>query len=286
MGETAHEPWDASLVLPGVEPRLVTPHGALFQGDCLDLLPLLAPGSVDLVFADPPFNLSKDYGGTFKDALGEDEYLVWSRAWLEGCVRALAPGGSLFLYNLPKWCIPLGAHLSSLGLDFRHWVSISSKSGFPIRGRLYPAHYGLLYYSKGRPKAFHRIRTPVELCRHCGGEIRDYGGHRHKLHPDGISLTDVWTDVPPVRHWKFKSRQRGANQLSTKVPWRAISMASDPGDVVLDPFGGSGTTYDVAESLGRRWVGMELEGHHCEIIEERLASSDIAHHEIADRVEG
>jgi site-specific DNA-methyltransferase (adenine-specific) len=87
--------------------------------------------------------------------------------------------------------------------------------------------------------------------------LRDYGGYKDKMNPNGVSLTDVWYDIPPVRHAKYK--KRNANELSLKLMDRIVSMASDPGSLVLDPFGGSGTTYVAAELTGRRWVGSELE---------------------------
>ena len=105
---------------------------------------------------------------------------------------------------------------------------------------------------------FRRIRTPIQTCRHCGGEIKDYGGHRKAMNPNGVTLKDVWTDIPPVRHSKYKPDARAANALSTKVLDRVVEMSTMPGDLVLDPFGGSGTTYAVCEQRGRRWIGIEL----------------------------
>jgi site-specific DNA-methyltransferase (adenine-specific) len=81
----------------------------------------------------------------------------------------------------------------------------------------------------------------------------------------GVSLTDVWTDIPPVRHAKYK--KRAENGLSLKLMDRIIAIASDPGSVVLDPFGGSGTTYVAAELNGRHWIGSELD---CSSIIERF----------------
>jgi site-specific DNA-methyltransferase (adenine-specific) len=264
-------------------PILSGPYGALFNEDCIDFLERVTDNSVDTVFADPPFNLGKVYGPRVNDELTEAEYLEWAEEWLDHCVRVLKPGGSLFVYNLPKWNMLFGAHIVKRGLEFRHWIAISMKAGLPIARKLYPAHYSLLYFSKGRPNTFNRIRTPIEICRHCGGEIKDYGGHRAAMNPDGVNLTDVWTDVPPVRHSKFKSKKRSANQLSTKILERVIHLSTVDGDIVLDPFGGSGTTFDVAQNHARFWLGSEIE--NCDAIIERLESPDLHRHSNNDWVE-
>lgn len=237
-------------------PVLTTPWGALYQGDCLDMLAIVPDASVDLIFADPPFNLGKDYGKGISDDLGEIEYLEWCTRWISECCRVLAPGGAFWLYNLPKWNIALGSILQFEGLEFRHWVTVDLKMSLPIPGRLYPSHYSLLYYSKGKPGRFVRPRVPIPVCRHCGGDIKDYGGHRKKLNPEGLNLTDVWTDIAPVRHANTKTR--GANALSEKLLERVLTISTQEGDLVLDPFGGSGTTYVVAERMRRSWLGAEI----------------------------
>ncbi len=267
-----------------IEPCYLTKNGLLFEGDCLDYLAKFKPDLVDTVFADPPFNLGKTYGNRTDDSRAHAEYVEWCRDWLNECVRVLAPGGALFVYNLPKWSIILGAYLMELpGMQFRHSIAVEIKSCLPIPGRLYPAHYSLLYFTKGKPKTFRKIRTPIETCRHCGGEIRDYGGHRNAMNPLGVNLKDVWTDIPPVRHWKFKSRKRRANALSTKVLDRVVEMTTRQGDVVLDPFGGSGTTFAVCERRERRWIGIELD--HCDEIIERLKNGALEHHRNDDRID-
>jgi site-specific DNA-methyltransferase (adenine-specific) len=264
-------------------PALTTSLGALFDGDCTTILPHLQGGVVDTVFADPPFNLGKEYGKKSNDSLKEAEYLAWCESWLVECVRVLKPGGALFLYNLPKWNVLLGAFLSREGMEFRHWIAIEISACLPIPGRLHPSHYSLLYYTKGKPRRFRRIRTPIQVCRHCGGEVKDYGGHRDAMNPKGVNLKDVWTDIPPVRHWKFKSKARKANALSTKLVSRVVEMSTLPGDTVLDPFGGSGTTFVVCEEKRRKWLGIELD--FCPEIIERLETRDIQPHKSTDFVE-
>ena len=280
------ENWNTDEVVMSDAPTpiLRTSHGCLFHGDCLGIFPHIRDASIDTVFADPPFNIGKEYGEGVNDKRPDDEDLDWYKRWVTESVRVLKPGGSLFIYNLPKWNVLIGPHLQDLGMTFRHWIAVSIKMLLPIPGRLYPCHYSLLYYCKGpKPKTFRSIRTPIQVCRHCGGEIKDYGGHRDAMNPKGVNLTDVWEDIPPVRHWKFKSKKRKANQLSTKLLARVIELSTVPGDVVLDPFGGSGTTFDVCEARHRHWVGMELES--CELIIERLTTDELVQHRTSDYFE-
>ncbi len=258
-------------------------YGALFSADCLKILPLLKDGVIDTIFADPPFNIGKKYGKNTDDLRREEDYLGWCKNWLCECVRVLKPGGALFLYNLPKWNIVLGAHLFELGMEFRHWIALEISACLPIPGRLHPSHYSLLYFSKGKPKTFRKIRTPIERCRHCSGEIKDYGGHRDAMNPNGVNLKDVWTDIPPVRHRKFKSKNRKANALSTKLLDRVVEMSTLPGDLVLDPFGGSGTTYVVCEKKRRKWLGIEID--YAADIVSRLEDGEVHAHKNKDYIE-
>lgn len=277
-------PFDVTKYVDLAEPFFQTRLGALFDGDCTDFLRNVRPDTIDTVFADPPFNLKKQYGAKSNDNLPESEYVQWCKEWLDECIRVLKPGGSLYLYNLPRWNIILGAFLMERGLTFRHDITVEIKSSLPIAGRLYPAHYSLLYLTKGKPKTFRKIRTPIEVCRHCGGEVKDYGGHRSAMNPLGVNLKDVWTDIPPVRHKKFKAKDRPANALSTKLLDRVVEMSTVEGEIVLDPFGGSGTTFAVCEKKNRYWLGSELD--FAMQIKDRLIDREIAHHANTDHVEG
>lgn len=258
-------------------------YGILYHGECLKFLSSLPDESIDLIFADPPFNLGKEYGKGISDRLEEDRYLDWSQQWLSESIRVLKYGGSLFVFNLPKWCIEYGAFLNRQGMLFRHWIACRMPKAFPRGKKMSPAHYGLIYYTKGEPGVFNKVYTPIQVCRHCGGEIRDYGGHRKSLNEKGLNLMDVWdmpedvwedapeadsterlwtlseemwTDIPPVRHRRHKKRV--PNELAPIMLERIVAMASNPGQIVVDPFGGSGTTFYAAEKLHRYWIGCEL----------------------------
>jgi site-specific DNA-methyltransferase (adenine-specific) len=230
--------------------------------------------TIDCVFADPPFNLGKEYRNGFSardDLRLEDEYLDWCHAWIDECVRVLVEGGALFIYTLPKWAFLLATYLHSKDMVFRHWIALSMKGTYPRGNRLYPAHYALHYFSKGEVNTFNKLRLPVPVCRHCGKDIKDYGGHRKYLNPEGLNLTDFWDDTSPNRHKGWKSRP-GVNELKPMIPARAIEMSTVQGHIVLDPFGGGGSTFQEAQRLDRWWIGSEI--GDCEPIENRLRGFD------------
>lgn len=83
-------------------PKMETPFGKLYEADCLSSLPNISTDSIDLAFADPPFNLGKKYNSKFDDSIPDQEYVSWCEQWLDELVRVIRPGGALFLFNLPK----------------------------------------------------------------------------------------------------------------------------------------------------------------------------------------
>lgn len=260
---TEEECRKAEVVVP---PVLQTQKGCLYNADCLDILPNIESDSVDLIFADPPFNLKKEYANGRNDDLSVTEYIKWSKQWIDECIRILKPGGSIYIYNIPKWCVYYAEYMSKK-LCFQNWIAIDMKNSFPIKDKYTPSHYGLLYFTKGqKPNTFNKQRLPIQTCRHCGGEYKDYGGYKDKMNIAGVNIADVWYDIFPVRNGK----NRPYNELSVKLVERVISFSSNEGDLILDPFGGSGTTYAVAELMERNWIGIEL--GDCEVIKKRLTT--------------
>lgn len=241
-------------------------RGIFFKADCLDLLTGIKSNSVDLIFTDPPFNLKKDYGtDQYNDSMASDAYRKWCQTWLFELIRVLKPGGALTIYQWPKLLIELGAWLNQIPiLRYRSLISLKMKSGFPIKGRLHPANYGILYYvKKGAKPTFNVARHKTPICRHCGKEIRDYGGYRKKFvkfeDNEGvpwIQISDFWEDTRPAR--QDKSRKLRINELPIHIPERIILMASKEDDVVLDIFGGGGSTYHAAQMHNRNWIGCEI----------------------------
>lgn len=253
-----------------LSPYYENEYGRLYHADCIEVMHSLSEECVDLVFADPPFNLGKPYDPGINDSLTMSKYLNWTYEWLDECIRILKPGGRIFIYNIPKWCTYIASHLAE-SLTFWAWIAVDMKFRLPIQSRLYPAHYALVSFIKGtKANTFHNQRIPLQVCRHCGGELKDYGGYKNKMNPSGVNLSDVWSDIYPVRHKNSKNRKY--NELSVKLLDRILSISTNEGDVVFDPFGGSGTTFAVAQLLKRKWIGSEL--GDCEIIKKRLINSE------------
>ena len=235
--------------------------------DCLALMERLPSGCVQAVFADPPFNLDKKYE-SYRDKLPLDQYLDWTRDWLTAASRVLTPGGSLFLYNIPKLLTYSAPILNEL-LDFRHWIAWNS-GGKPLGKTLQPSHYGILFYTKGRENAkFYDVRAPHKQCRECQAYAKDYGGKEYLRHPFGTQIGDVWDDIHRVRH---ASKRIAAHpcQLPVHLIERLILMSTDAGDIVLDPFCGGGSAAVAAKQLGRRYIGAEIDPYYQAAAQDKL----------------
>ena len=235
--------------------------------DCLKVLAQIPDDSVDVCFADPPFNLKKKYT-SYDDTKVTKGYLAWCEEWLSALVRVTKPEGSIFVHNIPKWLTHFAVYLNQISV-FRHWISWDSMS-IPLGKTLLPAHYGILYYTK-RAKGFkfYDVRIPHKKCRLCDGYIKDYGGKKAQMHPFGTLASDVWTDIPRIRH--NKRRDKHPCQLPIHLLERIVLMSSDPGDVILDPFVGTGTTAVAAKRLGRHFIGIDLDKEYAQIASENVA---------------
>lgn len=287
----------ARLASEGVAPRAGSETGApvavdqVLQADCVAYLNTLAAqhpeGVFDLAFADPPYNLAKQYDN-YDDTLADQEYLTWCNQWLDGMARTLKPGGSLFVLNLPKWAIHHAAFLNSR-LEFRHWIAWDALSD--PRGKLMPAHYALLYYTKpGGPPVFNY--TPISTLRHSlspSDGVRARGDFvlppdapkyclraacvrdRKALGDDAkVELSDLWFDIHRIKH----KRDRDAHpcQLPDKLMERIIRLTTNPGGLVFDPFCGAGTTAIAARKLDRHFITTECDPKYVRITNEKLAA--------------
>ena len=249
-------------------------------GDCVSFLDRVAAahpeGVFDLAFADPPYNLAKNYAN-YDDTRADQHYLDWCNQWLDGMARTLKPGGSLFVLNLPKWALHHATFLNSR-LEFRHWI-VWDALGDP-RGKFMPAHYALLYFTKPGAKpvfnytppgkrAMGDAALPPDAPKYClrAACVRD----RKAAGDDAkVELSDIWSDIHRIKH----KRDRDAHpcQLPEKLMERIIRLTTNPGGLVFDPFCGAGTTAIAARKLGRHFVMTECDANYVRITNEKLAA--------------
>ena len=251
--------------MSGVSPFL----GRVIRGDCLKVMADIPSASVDLCFADPPFNLEKKYL-SYKDQRPVAEYVDWCRQWMAEMVRIAKPSGAIFVHNIPKWLTYYAAILNELA-HFRHWIAWDAMST-PLGKTMLPAHYGILFYTKSASGyKFFDIRTPHQTCRSCKEFLKDYGGKSDQRHPFGTLVSDVWGDIHRIRH--RSRRDSHPCQLPVHLMQRVVLMATEPGDIVLDPFLGTGTTAIAAKSLGRRFIGIDMDPDYAKLAEDKLAET-------------
>jgi len=249
----------------------------IIQGDCLEIMKNIPENSVDITFADPPFNLKKRYNG-YKDSKEFHEYLEWSKQWIYEMVRITKPTGSIFVHNIPKWLTYYASFLNEMAY-FKHWIAWDAPTA-PMGKSLQPSHYGILYYVKDLKKTkFYEIRYPHKRCRKCNYLLKDYGGKKASLHPFGPLVSDVWTDIHRIKHNKY--RDEHPCQLPIHLLERIILMSTDEEDIVLDPFVGTGTSVIAAKRLGRKFIGIDIDDKYVNITSDKL-SKETSNSKIGD----
>ena len=254
----------------------------VWNGDCVRLLAdKVPPGSVDLAFADPPFNIGYEYD-LYRDKKAKDDYLAWTETWLAAVKRVLKPTGSLFVAIGDEHAAEVKVRLDALGLAMRNWIVWHYTFGVNCTKKFNRSHAHILYYVRD-PRAFtfnpDGVRVP-------SARMTTYADRR--ANPVGKLPDDTWVLRPQETddHFRaesdtwsvsrvcgtFKERTDHPCQMPEAVLERIIRSASNPGDVVLDPFAGSGTTLAVAKRLGRRYIGCELSPDYTHAIKERLTA--------------
>ena len=230
-------------------------------------------GIFDLAFADPPYNLEKDYG-EYTDLQPDLRYLAWCEDWLRLLCKVIRPGGALMILNLPKWCIHHAAFLNELDdINFRHWIVWDALS--EPAGKIMPAHYALLYYTKkGAPITFNSPSPndsdalgPIDAPYYC---LRNKCIKKRKAkgNDDKTDLTDIWWDIHRIKH--KRDRDLHPCQLPIKLMERIIKLATNPEDLVFDPFCGAGTTAIAAKMFKRHFITTDIDEKYVKIAKQNL----------------
>lgn len=256
---------DRTISIPSRQKKLEFNKDSIYIGNSSEILGswLSNPDArFDLIFADPPYNLEKDYGNS-DDDLKDQEYISWCDTWLDLCAQLLKPDGTLYVLNLPKWTF-FHATLLCKRLWLQRWIAWDALSD--PRGKVMPAHYGLLVYTKHPNEFTYNPINPIPKMDQCFRSkcIRN----RPPVVPTE-ELSDIWYDIHRIKH----RRDRDAHpcQLPLKLLERVVQISSNPGDIILDPFLGTGTTAIAAKGLGRHYVGIDIDSKYREIALTKLA---------------
>jgi site-specific DNA-methyltransferase (adenine-specific) len=245
------------------------PLNQILHGSCIDILPDLPENSLDLIFADPPYNLQLQKAlwrpnMTRVDAVNDDwdqfssfaEYDTFSLQWLQACRRVLKANGSLWVIGAYHNIYRIGKIMQDLGFWFLNdviWVKTNPMPNF--RGvRFTNAHETLLWASKNKNSKY------------------TFNHQAMKAFNEDKQMRSDWllpTCVGPERI-KINGKKAHSTQKPEALLYRVILAASSPGDVVLDPFFGSGTTGAVAKTLHRHYIGVEKDERYVQIARERL----------------
>jgi len=262
-------------------------------GDCRQVLADLPGdlmGKVDLIFADPPFNWNRGYD-RWADAMPEVEYLTFTYDWLDECCRVLRPGGALWV-NIPDdWAAEIVCYLkgraavlatgqtrrAACRMDMENWCVWHFRFGQNTTKRFIGSKVHALYFVKhAEPNEGERTWNPMAVL-----ELSDraaiYGDERTMSKKDGMPAgkrvpMDVWYGqyFGRVQGNSKERRHYHDNQLPEAYLARVVQACSNPGDKVLDPFLGSGTTGVVAHALGRNFTGIEFSEHNAELARDRI----------------
>jgi len=236
--------------------NLDNPRTEIYVGDNREILPQIREGSVDLIFADPPFNLDVDYG-KWQDNLPRDEYLQFTYEWLDACLRVLSPQGSIWI-NIPDdTAAEVVMYLKEKKLYMMNWCIWHFRFGQCRNVNFIVSKVHVLYFVKD-PKD--RIWNPGQILEPSdrATTYADSRTRRTKTPSLRVPL-DVWYG----KYWgriqgnNKERRVNHENQIPEIYMERIIRACSDESDLVLDPFLGSGTTCTVARALGRRCIGIE-----------------------------
>ncbi len=235
-------------------------------GDCIELLGTVREPFAELIFADPPFNIGYQYD-KYKDRVKSERYIAWTEDWMGACVDVLTPTGSFYIAIGDEYAAHVRLIGEKLGLTLRNWIIWHYTFGQQTRTKFARAHTHIFYFVKDAADFVFNdfaIRVPSD---------RELTYNDKRADPRGKMPDDVWNKYSRLCG-TFKERQGWHPcQMPELLLARIISVSSNPADLVLDPFIGSGTTAAVAHSLGRRYAGMDISENYVENVKKRLGET-------------
>ena len=241
-------------------------------GDAIDLFKEIDSNSIDVVIADPPYNLGKDYGNNH-DLKGFDEYLDFSKLWLSEAKRVLKPEGTIYVFMGVRFISYLYDILDrDLGMFFNSWIVWHYTQGLGKTKGFSPRHDDILMFTKTNKHTFNldNVRVPQKY-------------YRARNNMRGANPGDVWKFSHV--HYCNPNRQNHPTQKPEGLIERMILASSDEGGNILDPFSGSGTTLQVCQQIHRNAIGFELNPEYVEMTQARLREKFVGFDSVDPRME-
>jgi len=241
--------------------------------DCIEGMSGLPDNSFELIIADPPYNLNKDFGSSSRTWNDLESWLEWSYSWLDIAIDKLKPGGSIFVYGIHHYMCFIQVYLYKKGLDYRRqfiWHYENSFSGYK---KVPSAHYEpLLWFTKGPEFTYHQIREPYKSTERLKNKIVK-NGKVWTPNPEGKHGGDVW-NFPILAGKRFADeRVDHPTQKPLSISNRIVRHFSNPKDNVLIPFAGSGSEIVACILNQRTYVGFEINSKYKSIIESRVTDA-------------
>jgi site-specific DNA-methyltransferase (adenine-specific) len=249
-------------------------NDTVFWGDAIGVLETHIPdASVDLIFADPPYNIGKKFSGFIDRWPSDAEYVEWCKRWLDLCIRKLSNSGSLYLMAstqcMPHLDIYLRERLSVLGRIAWHYDS----SGVQARKYYGSVYEPVLYCVKDvQHYTFNSDEVAIEARTGAQRKLIDYRKPKPAIYNSKKVPGNVWY-FARVRY-RMSEYEHHPSQKPESLLERVVKASSKPGDTVLDPFSGTFTTSAVAHRLGRTTIGIEIEQEYVKIGLRRLGIAD------------
>ncbi len=244
----------------------------ILQGEATDKLKDLADESVDLIVADPPYNLNKDYGNK-SDSKSFDEYISFTKDWTKEATRILKPNGTIYVFMGFRFISYLYKILESdNSLYFNNWICWFYTQGIGKKKGFSPRHDDILMFTKSKDFTFNLddVRIPQKY-------------YRSVNNMRGANPGDVW-EFSHI-HYCQENRQNHPTQKPEGLMERMVLASSNENDLVVDPFSGSGTTLRVCQQLKRDCIGIELNEEYVKMIEARLNEPFVGFDSIDPRME-
>jgi site-specific DNA-methyltransferase (adenine-specific) len=242
---------------------MAQPVNTIICGDCIEELAGLQKPIADLVFADPPFNIGYKYD-RYRDKRQRKTYVEWTASWMKLCSSALKPHGTMYIAIGDNHAADVKKIADRLGLSMRNWIIWHYTFGQQTKNKFARSHTHILYFVKNsRYFTFNAsaIRIPSD---------RQLVYNDRRANAGGKMPDDVWKNYPRVCG-TFKEREGWHPcQMPLLLLQRIVATSSNPGDLVLDPFAGSGTTAVAAAILGRKYLGIELSMEYTRQARQRL----------------